>query len=208
MDFLGRTSGFISWIDKKEGDAYSSDSDTEFNDLWLGFNYRALKENGKPGLLVTVESVLVEQNIVAYKGRILDAYSWLQTFLIGATIYRQFDPTVLSSSIGYRFGLLERNVKEIYYSPGNAVIWNMITTFAPNERVSINGGISGVIQFPSKINRIKQGQIYNDISLLGGISMVISKKYSITVSAQGGLTDTSPDALISVKIGRKFVSFR
>jgi len=204
IELFGRVSGFASWIDRIEGtNNRSSDSDANFRDAWLGLNYQALKEDGKPGLFLTAEGVVVEQNSVAYRGRILNSSSWLRTFLVGATIYRQFDPVVLSGSLGYRVGL-KRDVEDVTYHPGDAVIWNMITTFAANERLSINGGLSGVVQSPSKINGSKQGQTRNDISLVGGVSMAVTKRWSVTVLVQGGLTETATDVVIPVKIGWRF----
>ena len=193
----------FSSTNHRVGDSNSSNHDTDFRNLSFGLNWLVVKEDSHPAVVATFDTVVLEKDEIILFEKVLRDRVWFRSFSVGTAIYRQLDPVVLSGNLSYQLGL-DRKIENVRFRPGEVGAWSLIVIFAANERLSISSGISGAVRRSEKIRGSRVGTTRNDVSLIGGISLVLSSVWYTTVSIEGGLTDLAPDAVITFKIARRF----
>jgi len=156
-----------------------------------------------PTVILTLGADILEREKIIFQDKIHRDQSSFKTFFMGTTFYKTYDPVVLSGNIGYGFGF-NRKIGSLNSTPGGVGIWNLVTTFAANENLSISGGIKGGIDRPSKIDGNKLGSTRNHVSLLGGVSLGFSERSVFTISITGGLTETAEDMSLGIAMGRAY----
>ena len=190
-------------VNNTTADSHFSEHNTDFRNVSVGLNYLAVQEDSHPAVLTTFSAVLLEREASISDEQVSLNRVSFRSFSVGATLYRQLDPVVLVGGFSYHFGL-DQKIEETDFRPGDVAAWNMSAIFAANERLSISGGMSGAVSRSDKIMGNRVGPTSNDVSLTGGISLVLSPLWYTAVSIGGGLTDSAHDAVVTFRVGRRF----
>ncbi len=108
-------------------------SDTSFQSLVVGMNYRFVDEGERPGLIGFADVTLLENT--AARGT---DFQIGKSGTVGFTAYRVLDPVVLSLTAGYRANL-ERTVDADRINPGDTLFINPSIGFAVNNELTLTG---------------------------------------------------------------------
>ncbi|MDY7577390.1 hypothetical protein RGU70_03485 [Herbaspirillum sp. RTI4] len=158
----------------------SSNQSNYFSDIWLGLNYRFLKDGETPALLGFVEVAVVE--------RLKENSSKAKSWMLGATSYSVIDPVVLSFTAAYRFNQ-ERINDTQRYKPGNFLLLNPSLAFAVNDRITLTGGAQWLNRQPDRINGSSQSFRRTTTDLIFGVAYGLSDTtslaFSVTTNASG-----------------------
>lgn len=111
-------------------------SDSAFQSLIAGMNYRFLEDGERPGLIGFAEVALLENTTA--RGTDFETG---RSGAVGVTAYRVLDPVVLSLTTGYAANL-ERTVGADILDPGDNIFLNPSIGFAVNNELTLTGGFN------------------------------------------------------------------
>ncbi|MGO4157218.1 hypothetical protein [Cupriavidus sp. YAF13] len=194
--------GKATWIaeySRSQGESgEASNSYSNFNDAWIGLNYRFLRDEKFPALLGFTELALAEKNNhSAIYGRSLS---------VGATVYRAIDPVVLSLTTAF----LHRGRRDIGGNstiPGSIFIINPQVSFAVNEAVTLSTGLTWRSQAAEKINGMRQGQRNTSSTLNLGLAYLWNKNTILNLTSRSdvsGKGGTEIGLSVQIKLGDLF----
>lgn len=108
--------------------------DTDIADISIGANYQFLQDAKYPALVGFMETTVLE------KGE--DKNSNFSNWTLGFTIYRSYDPIVLSLTTGYKSSFKRKINSLDEYKPADLLFINPQVAFSANDRISLIAGLN------------------------------------------------------------------
>lgn len=153
-------------------------SDTSFQSLVVGMNYRFLDEGERPGLIGFADVALLENT--AARGT---DFQTGKSGTVGFTAYRVLDPVVLSLTAGYRANL-ERTVDADRINPGDTLFINPSVGFAVNNELTLTGGFGLNFTGADTLNGVTQGSRNTNADLQFGLAYAWDKNTTLRADAR------------------------
>lgn len=157
-----------------------SERSHQWQDAWLGVNYKIKDDTNTPALFLFGEAALYEYG--------QSNHSYLKSYLLGMTTYHSIDPVVLSVSAACRTSNNRQNGTDDI-KPGNILFINPSVAFAVNDKVSLTTGFSWTLRQATIINgqKIDTTSTSTDLNLgLGfGLTDATNLAFNFRTSASG-----------------------
>lgn len=182
-EIYGRFSSFV--IDNRSlsatGDR-ASELDINFSNAWIGINHNFIEDFDYIGLLGFAEIQLTE---LEYD----NSYSFGKSYVIGGTMYKTYDPVVLSLTSSMQFNR-EIEVGKYDFQLGHSIAINPSIGFAVNDVITLTAGMHWRMQLASRHDNKKQGIRKTHTSLDFGLGYAIGSNeilnFSVRPQVSGG----------------------
>ncbi len=197
-EIYGRGNWLSNQTRTQVGAQTSAVSNSGFNDAWIGANYRVAKPQGhSPGLVVFGEFAIAEKAGASTVSGKSQAY--------GGTLYRVFDPVVLSVSGIYRHSA-ERTDGMQRSTPGALWAVSPQVSFAVNDQITLTTGVSWQSVSAPTVNGTVLGQRTTSTSLSLGAAFMWSSRTTLAFSTRAetsGLGGASINVSLQTELGSK-----
>lgn len=138
-----------------------SSSTSRFVDARLGIDHRLQKEGKTPGLIGLLDVALAENNSITGSD-----ISYGRSWTVGITVYRVFEPLVLSATAAYQLNLTrQRDGQQI--DPGDLLFFSPSLNFIPNRDSSFGLGFTWLLRGSDAVDGSKNSivQTRTDLNL-------------------------------------------
>lgn len=174
------------------GDRYA-DTSTRFTELSIGASREFVSEGESPGVVGYGELTLLENQ--ASEGTQLVHAESMQ---IGATLYRTYDPVVISLSMGYLYNGT-RPFDSGSYDPGDIVYLTPSFSFAINNELSLSSAVYYRLHHPGRFAGQDTGVRYSELQF--GVGMSASRSDRLVLRMDGRFNISSnPKASITFEV--------
>lgn len=153
-------------------------SNSSFQNLTIGMNYRLLDEDDHPGVIGFADIAVLENT--AARG---SDFQSGKSGTIGITTYRVLDPVVLSLTAGYRANL-ERMTASGNVDPGDTLFINPSIGFAVNNELTLTGGFGLNFTGADSLNGVAQGSRRTAADLQFGLAYAWDKNTTLRADAR------------------------
>ena len=174
-----------------------SRSNSSFQSLIVGVNYRFFDEGERPGVIGFADVSLVENT----SARSTDL-QFGKSGTVGFTAYRVLDPVVLSVTAGYRANLA-RTINGDRINPGDTLFLNPSVGFAVNNELTLTGGLGLNFTGPEKQNGMAQGSRNTDAELQFGFAYAWDRNTTLRADARAEVLGDR-NVGVSLNLTRKF----
>ena len=165
------------FTDSISGDTESR-SNSSFQSLIVGMNYRFVDEGERPGVIGFADVSLAENTSVRSTN-----LQFGKSGTLGFTAYRVLDPVVLSVTAGYRANL-SRTVDGNRINPGDTLFINPSVGFAVNNELTLTGGLGLNFSGADKLNGVTQGTRNTDADLQFGLAYAWDRNTTLRADAR------------------------
>jgi hypothetical protein len=153
------------------GTEQKSQSNRQFQDMWLGTNFRIMKEGDYPALLMFADIQATQ--------KLTDKSVYGKAYTLGLTSYRTIDPLVLSISLAY-LGARAYETQGATVKTGQ--VWNITpqVSFAVNEKATLQFGLTWRNQWASKRDGIANSLRKTSTAISLGLGYALTDQHSIS----------------------------
>lgn len=178
--------------------AYSNESEFNFNALWLGFIYTA---DSIAGFIpqITFQTALVQREKVINQTKNF----YLKSQNIQASLRGYSDPVVYSIYTGFGYNQSRKfKIAKIEY--GNSIYIGGDLSIILSPKITLDLGAEQRFQTKQKINGYQNSELRSIPTLSLGSTYSLNSTTAISVNANFGGSSAAPDALFGLSLWKKF----